>query len=65
MDWSNDVHCLYRIMLKLHGRIESVEDHKDNTYTVALLYPRRRYISSTQEEIYEETCWTIKLTPRE
>ena len=66
MDWSNDIHCLYRIILKLGGRIESVENHGDNMYTVNLIYPIRVNLIYPIRGYIKDTYdvpWKIKLTP--
>lgn len=57
MDWSNDVHYLYYVILKRGGRIDSVEDHGDNTYTVHLTYSIGGFIPNG-------ITWKIELKPK-
>ncbi|KKM61016.1 hypothetical protein LCGC14_1536010 [marine sediment metagenome] len=64
MDWTNDVHCLYRIMLDLGGRIDSVEDHGDNTYTVHLTYTIGGFIPNFVKYTCDGIPWTIELKPK-
>ncbi len=70
MDWSNDVHMLYRIILKLGGKIQTVEDHGDNTYSVHIDWPITHYdmndfYEPEPEPIISIIPYTVYLGPRE
>jgi len=64
MDWDNNVHMLYRIILKLGGSVKEVVNNKDGTYTVTMSYPLRGYIVGTDTETCDWIEMPYTLTPQ-